>query len=909
MALSHDIVSQFAKMVNKPEEKKEETIKGTFQLINGKEYVKLDGSNIYTPVTSTVEAENGDRVNVLLKDHAALLTSNITSPSARNKDVTVLRDEVDEQGNVIKQMDNSITQQGNSIIQMNNTINQQNDVLNSYGNVIDQQNNIIQQHGNVIEQHGDDITSMNNTIVSQGNSITQLNNTVDAQNNTLTLHDNRITANSNDIVAQGNTIRAHGTTLETFNSNIRILNSAFTIHDGVMEGLAQIIVNDLKTNHLNTTYATIDFSNIQMAAVTKLFTDSGIIKDLVVQEGKITGELVGVTIKGDLIEGNTIVADKLVIKGDNGLYYKLNTNGETVASEQTNKNSLNGSIITAHSITADRIQVTDLVAFGATIGGYHIDTHSLYSGAKSSIDNSTAGVYLGDDGQMNIGNNTEYVKFYKDSNNNYKLDISAENIKLGSSNKTIQEEMVNVFNQEINDIEIGGRNYYIIKDSVEGYIDSNGTIASPSVAHKERTSDYIEVTPGENVYFQMWVTPEPASNDNYLWMAYQFYGSDKSVVGERHTKTKGANTGTLQFDFFKMVVPENAAYLRVSGRFYNDGRIKVEKGTLPTDWSPAPEDTDVNIEIGGRNYISNLVANWVNGSWSTPETGHPSVIQTAAGRISLANQIKVEPDEIYWVKIYTKETEEDLSNVSILFRHIDENGNYLGQSTLGIKDQKWKCPASCEYIAVTLYENCSLDYIENGTIQLKLEKGDTSTDWTYSAEDINTMINGVNITATSTSDKLNDFLGGEQTTLTKIRTDVSTEIDNEIKKQILDKFTTLVGEEQLVKDGKTAYDNVQLINSVIRRGADEYGNPYIELGVEPTGDIQETYRLRMTNNEIYMVYGAGDSTKLEKLTKWYTKDGQSALEVNSLLTQQEMAIKPFSYIKNDDGSLSFRKVE
>lgn len=908
MALSHDVVSQFAKMVNKPEEKKEETVKGTFKLINGESYVQLDGSNIYTPVTSTVEAEDGDRVNVLLKDHAALLTSNITSPSARNKDVTALRDEVDEQGNTIQQMDNSIKQQGNSIIQINNAINEQNNIINAHGNRIDAQDNIIQQHGNVIQQHGDDITSMNNTIVSQGNSISQMNDTITSQGNTITAHDNRITANENNITAQGNTIAAHGTTLETFNSNIRILNSAFIIHDGVMEGLAQIIVNDLTTNHLNTMYANIDFSNIQMAAVQKLFTESGIIKDLVVQEGKITGELVGVTIKGDLIEGNTIVADKLVIKGDNGLYYKLNTNGETVASEQTNQNSLNGSIITAHSITADRIQVTDLVAFGATIGGYHIDTHSLYSGVKSSVDNSTAGVFLGDDGQMAIGDNENYIKFYKDQNDEFKLDISAENIKLGSSNKTIQEEMVTVFDQEINDVEIGGRNYYIIKDSVEGYIDSNGTIASPSVIHKERTSDYIEVTPGENIYFQMWVTPEPASQNNYLWMAYQFYGSDKSVVRSRPSKTKGANTGTLQFDFFKMVVPEDAAYLRVSGRFYNDGRIKVEKGTLPTDWSPAPEDTDVNIEIGGRNYISNLVANWVDGSWSTPETGHPSVIQTAAGRISLANQIKVEPNELYWVKIYTKETEEDLSNVSILFRHIDKNGNYLGQSTLGIKDQKWKCPASCEYVAVTLYENCSLDYIENGTIRLKLEKGDTSTDWTYSTEDINTMINGVNITATSASDKLNDFLDGEQTTLTKIRTDVSTEIDNEIKKQILDKFTTLVGEEQLVKDGKTAYDNVQLINSVIRRGADEYGNPYIELGVEPTGDIQETYRLRMTNNEIYMVYGAGDSTKLKKLTKWYTKDGRSALEVNSLLTQQEMAIKPFSYIKNDDGSLSFRKV-
>lgn len=465
MALSHDVVSQFAKMVNKPEEKKEETVKGTFKLINGESYVQLDGSNIYTPVTSTVEAEDGDRVNVLLKDHAALLTSNITSPSARNKDVTALRDEVDEQGNTIQQMDNSIKQQGNSIIQINNAINEQNNIINAHGNRIDAQDNIIQQHGNVIQQHGDDITSMNNTIVSQGNSISQMNDTITSQGNTITAHDNRITANENNITAQGNTIAAHGTTLETFNSNIQILNSAFVIHDGVMEGLAQIIVNDLTTKHLNTMYANIDFSNIQMAAVTKLFTDSGIIKDLIVQEGKITGELVGVTIKGDLIEGNTIVADKLVIKGSNGLYYKLNTNGETVASEQTNQNSLNGSIITAHSITADRIQVTDLVAFGATIGGYHIDTHSLYSGVKSSVDNSTAGVFLGDDGQMAIGDNENYIKFYKDQNDEFKLDISADSIKFGGSNKTIQEEMNEIREETTTLLQLESSNGLVFKEN------------------------------------------------------------------------------------------------------------------------------------------------------------------------------------------------------------------------------------------------------------------------------------------------------------------------------------------------------------------------------------------------------------------------------------------------------------
>ena len=58
-----------------------------------------------------------------------------------------------------------------------------------------------------------------------------------------------------------------------------------------------------------------------------------------------------------------------------------------------------------------------------------------------------------------------------------------------------------------------------------------------------------------------------------------------------------------------------------------------------------------------------------------------------------------------------------------------------------------------------------------------------------------------------------------------------------------------------------------------------------------------------------MVYGDKETESLTKLTRWFTEDGNSSLIVNSLLTQQEMAINPFKFIKNSDGSLSFRKVE
>lgn len=475
MALSKDVMSQFAKAMVPKQESKEATLNATYKKIDGKEYVQLDGSDILTPVTSSVVAETDDRVKVIIKDHAATVIGNITSPSARNKDLNTLKDEVDENGNTIKRMDTVIQQQQTSINQIDTKINQHDVLINqhdtlinqqgdkivslnntviSQGNAIEANNNAIIAQGNTIDEmndtitsHGNSITTMNNTIQQHDNRITQNSNTITQQGNTITQHGNKITeidntvqTQGNTIVAQGNTIDAHGTQLTTHNSQITILNSGFVIQDGVLTGLSTAVINALKSSTLDTGYAKIDFANIQMAAVQKLFTESGIIKDLIVQEGAITGELVGVTLKGDLIEAGTLVADKLVIKGSDGLYYKLNTTGETVEAEQTTENSLNGSVITAKSITASKIQVTDLVAFGATIGGFDISNDSIHSHLKPNIDSPNNGLFLGSDGQMALGNDRNHIKYYKDENDNYILDVRLDKLYLGASQQTADQQ-------------------------------------------------------------------------------------------------------------------------------------------------------------------------------------------------------------------------------------------------------------------------------------------------------------------------------------------------------------------------------------------------------------------------------------------------------------------------------------
>ena len=523
MALSEDIVSQFAKAIVPKEEPKEATINGTFKTINGKEYVQLDGSDILTPVETSVVAETDDRVKVLIKEHSATVIGNITSPSARSKDLNTLKDEVDEFGNTIQQMDNTIIQQGNSIIQIDNVVNQHSNTLNQHDTVINQHGDRITSIGNTIIAQGNAIEANNNSIIAQGNVIDSMNNTITEHGNNITSINNTVSAQGNQIVQQaniitqqGNTITQQGNTIVEQNSNITILNSAFVIRDGVLTGLSGAIVDNLKTNYLDAEYADIDFSNINIAAIATLFTESGIIKDLIVQQGSITGELVGVTIKGDLIEANSLKADKLVVRGEDGLYYKLNIDGlNNISTSQSSKftllssepedwetnyknyyiisngnfvhltgdeaptfatntyyklnqeheSGLDGTNIIAQTITADKIQVSDLVAFGATIGGFVIGNASIHTTSKTSINSDLNGLYLGADGQIYIGDGNNRIKYYKDANNNWKLDIKANEIRLGAGTKTLTEELQEIKDETTTFLHIESSNGLCFKNS------------------------------------------------------------------------------------------------------------------------------------------------------------------------------------------------------------------------------------------------------------------------------------------------------------------------------------------------------------------------------------------------------------------------------------------------------------
>ena len=93
MKLTQDLITAFAKITNDNKEKNTETILyGTTVIQNGIRYVQIDGSSALTPVQSTAVIRSGARVTIMLKDHQAIVTGNLTDPSASSGDVSDIGD-------------------------------------------------------------------------------------------------------------------------------------------------------------------------------------------------------------------------------------------------------------------------------------------------------------------------------------------------------------------------------------------------------------------------------------------------------------------------------------------------------------------------------------------------------------------------------------------------------------------------------------------------------------------------------------------------------------------------------------------------------------------------------------------------------------------------------------------------
>lgn len=659
MSLDKKVIKDFVAAVNKKEETKTPTIlTGTVHREGGTVSVKIDGSESLTPVSTVINVEDGERVTVIIENHKAMITGNLSSPAARGNEVEDLKVVVGDKVSTAEL--DAITAKVGKI---------DGDVANFKETTTEK---LTAQDANIKKIDGD-VANFKETTTE------------------------KLSANEANIKKiDGDVASFKETTTEKLNANSAAIGNLDSTFANFKDATADKFkandadIDKLKTGKLSAEdadlkYANIDFSNIGKTAMEYFYAQSGLVKDVKIGDATITGELVGVTIKGDLLEGNTVVADKLVIKGSDGLYYKLNTDGMAVEKEQTDYNSLNGQVIRAKSITATKIDVEDLVAFGATIGGFKISQNSIYSGVKETVGNTTRGIYMDNDGQFVFGDANQYVKFYRVSEGKYKLAIAVEDLYIGSANVadaisdakntadnaagvaasakstaesannnvtaltkrvTEAETSIKKNNEEIalrakktevteaiDNIDIGGRN--LIRSTNQGITGWGWEMETGGFTGESITEDDINTAKmtRDSVAQSGW---SYITNKNILLnklkpaTKYVLSVEIKSNVDTRFDVSilRGDSSGSLsgfvylgditkgKWNKISCIIETLSDWSDVGGQciyingmdsspgvWYQFRNLKLERGNKPTDWTPAPEDyytkteTDASIEV------------------------------------------------------------------------------------------------------------------------------------------------------------------------------------------------------------------------------------------------------------------------------------------------------------------------
>ena len=880
MALSNDLISQFVKITqDEKQTTKESTAYGKIVKQGDVEYVQLDGSDLLTPIASTTVVKDGDRVMVTIKNHTAVVTGDFTNPSASDKDVKEIGGKISEFEIIIADKV-SVGQLEAEVARIDKLIADNIQATNAKFETIE---------GKVaeIDTIKADVVEVEKKITAHEGEFTTIRGEI---------------AEFEDVTAKD--IEAIEGDFHNLESDYATFKQTTTNKITANEGnIAELETKKLDAESAKIIYANIDFSNIKEAAIEKLFTDSGIIKDLIMKDGNVTGELVGVTIKGDLIEGNTLKADKLVVLGEDGIYYKLNVDalGEaTASSDEKYQNGLDGSVIIAKSITADRVAVTDLVAFGATIGGYHIKDHSLYSGTKSSATNTTRGVFLGDDGQMAIGDANNYLKFYKDENDQYKLEIQASALKFGASGSTIDEAI----DEAVSNIEIGGRNLLL---NTNGPITPDGTAGGKYVYNYYLLSTSLEENQQYTVSADVEILEGTADRISVL-----FY--DKTIALNCGGQSLPINNGRIQ----DVIIP-NVNYASAdkvlfyagiagstSGNKVKFTNVKLEKGNKATDWTLAPEDVDDsianaktaadnaqtsadaaqntidNLQVGGRNLFSGY----------SEEEIQLNDYQDTGSFTQFVNCLTFDPcetvGEVYTISLWARSpngvTPLRIYNSNSTPRHFrfdqkltNELGDEWEYFTLTITNTD----AGEEY--TDTYCNKIEIYASNqmGVLvkKIKVEKGNKATDWTPAPEDIDTDI----LNAQTTANDANITANNANTAVTEARAIIET-LQNMIANLVTDgnggslmtqngdgwtfNMSSINGNLEAIQAAMETMNTTQgslsgslqkledLINDVANKtayiviGKDSSNNPYMELG-----KTDEDFKVRITNTTIDFLDG------------------------------------------------------
>ena len=366
MGLSYDLISEFVKITNdKKEGPKEGTVYATVVNSTGGKYVKIDGSDLLTPIDTTTGIEDGERVTVMIKDHKATVTGNITSPSVGKGTVNSLVGAVVDENLVGINAD------------IENLI-----AKNAYLENVFAQNSVIvdSKIENLIAKD----TYLENTYAENATII-------DSKIENLEATDSRI---ENSVIENFQVIDGVVQDLKATNADIKVLNADFAQIKTLVNG--NLTSDNILSFNLTSEKVTVDDAFIKDAMIDTISAGK-------INAGKINTNSVSIGSEdgGMLITGSTQqFMDKngnvrIQIGKDASGDFTFILYGENGQGQLINQNGITASAI------GDGLIVNNMVSDNAAISGGKLDISSVITEINS--DNSTtiksSKIYLNDQAQ------------------------------------------------------------------------------------------------------------------------------------------------------------------------------------------------------------------------------------------------------------------------------------------------------------------------------------------------------------------------------------------------------------------------------------------------------------------------------------------------------------------------------
>ena len=261
MALSSDLIAQFVKATkDESPSAKESNVYGTIVDYEGAHYIRIDGSERLTPFESTTSVKDGDRVSATIKDHTVMVRGNVTSPSVRSEDYN---ETVETVANLTSVVADKVSAQ--ELIAITAQIEQ------------------LVTEDAVIKGALEASEAIFASLEAKDAEITGLLSANEAEIENIKT--NKLDASVADLTFA---------TIESLNATDAIVHNL----EASYGDFARLTADELTAinaviDGIDTKYANIDFSNIGKAAMEHLYAESGLIKDITIDNGTLTGELIG----------------------------------------------------------------------------------------------------------------------------------------------------------------------------------------------------------------------------------------------------------------------------------------------------------------------------------------------------------------------------------------------------------------------------------------------------------------------------------------------------------------------------------------------------------------------------------------------------------------------------------------